>query len=284
MVDIFSRTLITGAGGMVGDYINFGIKTNRKTLDINNPQNIAAVFKKYKPKVILHLAAETDVDLCEQNPQHAYFVNAVGTYNIANEAAKIGAKLIYVSTAGVFDGKKKIAYTEKDQPNPQNHYSRSKYLGEIFVRSLLKDYLIVRTGWVFGGGKKDHKFVGKIVNLLQSKDKIQVVYDTTGSPIYSKDLIEGIKYLIKKNKKGIVHLANKGSSNRFEMAKIIASVINPNAKIEKVASSTFKDLTVKRIASEAILTKVPVRGWEDALREYLNSEWKSRKIKQTYSK
>lgn len=274
-MDILSKTLITGGGGMVGGYVDFGVITNRSILDINNPENIRLVFKKYKPKVILHLAAETDVDFCERNPDRAYLINTIGTLNIAKGALDIGAKLVYVSTAGVFDGNKKTPYTVFDIPNPQNYYSRSKYLGELIVQSFLKDYLIVRAGWVFGGGKNDHKFVGKITSLILKNSKIEVVHDTKGSPVYGKDLIEGIKSLIIDEKRGIVHLANKGQANRYEMAKIISKVVNPKVEIVKVDSSKFKNLDVKRIKSEAILTSISMRGWREALVEYLEEEWLS---------
>jgi len=118
------------------------------------------VAKKYRPKVILHLAALTDLDYCEKNPAEAYLVNSVGTYNVALTAREVGAKLVYISTAGIFDGQKKGFYRESDLGNPQNHYGHSKYLGESAVQNILNDYIIARVCWMFGGGPtKDKKFV-----------------------------------------------------------------------------------------------------------------------------
>lgn len=273
MENIFSKTLVTGAHGMVGAYVDFGIKTSHKILDITNIDQVRGIVKKYQPMNILHLAAETDVDKCEREQEHAYFVNTIGTYNLLIIAKEMGIRFIYVSTAGVFDGGKETPYTEDDQPNPQNHYSRSKYLGEALVKKMLNQYLIVRPGWMFGGGEeRDHKFVGKMIPLMVKKE-INVVNDTIGSPTYAKDLIVGIKHLLKQKQTGIFHLANEGVCSRYDMAKVIAQEMRSRIKLIPVDSSKF-NLTVKRIKSEAIISqKYNMRPWQDALREYIQKEW-----------
>jgi dTDP-4-dehydrorhamnose reductase len=273
MEDILSKTLITGTNGMVGTYIDFGIKTSRKQLNIIDFHSVIHAVKKYKPKVIIHLAAETNVDKSEKFPEQAYLTNTVGTQNVLVAAHLIGAKVVYISTAGVFDGLKDEPYDESDIPNPQNHYSKSKYLGEKLVQDMFRDYLIIRPGWMFGGGpEKDHKFVGKVVELLD-KGEIKAVVDKKGSPTYAKDLVEKIKELIVKNKSGIYHLANSGISSRYEMAQVIAKTLKPETKVHKVDSSYFTQ-GVARINSEAIISnKLKMRPWKKALREYLLTEW-----------
>src|SRR3989344_4148971 len=109
--DIFDRALITGADGMIGSYIDFGIRTNHRSLDVTNLAEVMKVCNTHKPKLIIHLAAETDVDQCERDETHAYSVNAVGTYHMALAARDINAKLVYFSTSGVFDGTKGDPYT-----------------------------------------------------------------------------------------------------------------------------------------------------------------------------
>src|SRR3989338_4767009 len=116
------KTLITGASGMVGSYIDFGVKTDRKTLDVTKLEEVRAAVKFHRPNVIIHLAALTDLDYCEKNPIEAYLVNSVGTYNVALAAREAGAKLVYISTAGIFDCQKNGFYRESDPGNPQNHY------------------------------------------------------------------------------------------------------------------------------------------------------------------
>src|SRR3989344_2832978 len=176
------RILITGGDGMIGSYIDFGLRTNHSTLDVTNLSNVMAVCKEHMPHTIMHLAAATDLVRCEQEPTYAYLANAVGTYHMALAARAVGPKLICVSTSGVFDGIKKGPYTEEDVPNPINVYGHSKYLSELAVRGMTDDFLIVRTSWVFGGGMtKDKKFVGKM--LMQSgAAEIRAVTDKHGSP------------------------------------------------------------------------------------------------------
>jgi len=266
------KTIITGGDGIVGSYFNFGIKTDQKDLDITDLPETLRVIEKHKPKIIIHLAAETNLDKCEQDPQHAYFVNSIGTYNIALAAKEVGAKLIYLSTSAVFDGVKG-SYSKKDISSPQNYYGRSKHLGEVMIQGILKDHLIIRACWVFGGGPaKDHKFVGKIIRQIDSP-KIYALNDTYGSPTYAKDLVKEISSLIIKNAKGIVHVANKGRASRYDMVKLITKAINPKIKAVGVKSSFFK-LPAKRGRDESIISSAAnMRSWQEALEEYISAEW-----------
>ena len=259
---------------MVGSYIDFGVKTDRKTLDITKLDEVRAAVRLHDPNIIIHLAALTDLDYCEKNPTEAYLVNSVGTYNIALVAREIGAKLVYISTAGIFDGKKKGYYSEGDPGNPQNHYGHSKYLGELAVQSLLKNYIIARVCWVFGGGpKEDKKFVSKIIAQFD-KPEINALNDSWGSPTYGKDLIGALKKLIVKNAKGIYHLAGKGRGSRYDVAKFIVETLKSKSLVKAVDSSYF-NLPARRVRNEALNSKVKLmRPWREALREYLETEWR----------
>lgn len=272
----FPKTLITGAGGMVGSYFDFGVKTDRQTLDVTDLNAVMAAVEKYKPKVIIHLAALTDLDAGEKNPALSYNINTVGTYNTALSARHSGAKLVYVSSTGVFDGSKKTPYTEKDIPNPQNYYGHSKYAAELIIRSMLKDYIIARACWMFGGGPaRDKKFVAKIIAQLKKPDvsEIKALNDVTGSPTYGKDLAAALKKLILRDAKGIFHLTNKGASSRFDVAKVIVETLRPSVKVVGV-DSTYFNLPAKRVTNEAAVSRVDLmRPWQEALREYLKTEW-----------
>lgn len=271
-VDILNKTLITGAYGMVGSYIDFGYKMDHRMLDVTDLNDALSVVKKYKPETIIHLAAETDVPRCERDPQHAYFVNSIGTYNMAVAAKEVGAKFVYVSTSAIFDGTKKNPYTESDEPNPQDYYGRSKYLGEAIVKDILNDYIIARIAWVFGGGKKkDEKFVAKIIQQIHNTE-IKVVKGMRGSPTYGKDLVQALKKLIISNKKGIFHLSNTGSPSRLDIVKEIVRITNSKAKVVEVEPSFF-GLT-KITENQGMISKVNLmRSWEDALKEYIKEEW-----------
>lgn len=229
--------------------------------------------KKFTPTVIIHLAALTDVDRCEREPELADQINAMGTYHMALAAKEVGAKLVYISTAGVFDGTKKDPYTERDIPNPQNAYGRSKYRGEVFVQEVLEDYLIARVCWMFGGGPvRDKKFIAKVIAQLDHKE-IHAVDDQFGSPTFGKDLVAAIKTLILKDERGIVHLANKGVCSRFEYAKEIVKVAGGHADVIPVPASFFK-LDAIRTANEGLASRLNLtRPWQEAVREYITTEW-----------
>lgn len=272
---ILSNTLITGANGMVGSYIDFGIKLDRRALDITDLNEVLSVCKKYKPKVIIHLAAETDVGRCEREPQYAYFVNTIGTYNMVMASKEVGAKFVYISTSAVFNGTKKDSYKETDEPDPQGYYGKSKFLGEIVVKSILKNYIIARVCWMFGGGPiKDQKFVAKIINQTKQKE-IVVIRDMYGSPTYGKDLVLALKKMIIDKKSGVFHMSNTGSPSRFEVAREIVKITNSKAIVKEVNSDFFDPTDYKKKTNnESMTSKVKImRPWKDALKEYIETEW-----------
>lgn len=268
------KILITGASGMVGNYAGFGRKTDRLSLDVAKLSETLSFVRKEKPDAIVHLAALTDLDAAEKNPAAAYLVNAAGAYHLALAARENRAKLVYVSTAGVFDGTKKGPYAENDAPNPQNVYGHSKYLGELAVRGVLDNYIIARACWMFGGGPgRDKKFVAKIISQFDKKE-IFALGDAAGSPTFGKDLIAAVKKLIDADARGIFHLSNAGSATRFDVAKLIVETLKPEIKVTPVAAAYFK-LPAVRVKNEALSSKVKLlRPWQEALKEYLVTEWK----------
>lgn len=272
-----SKVLITGAGGMIGSYINFGIKTDRESLDIANIDDVSAVFQKYKPSVVIHLAAETNMEICEKDPLRAYNINVVGTYNIAKAAKLVGAKMIYVSTDAVFDGVKREPCFEDDEPNPQNVYGRSKYLGELIIQGLSSDYLIARTSWIFGGGpEKDKKFVAKIIYQLKDNNikEIKAINDVYSTPTFAKDFVDALKNLILNGEKGIFHIVNSDVASRFDVAEKLIKIIGSNVKLISASADSFSS-GVKAINTGGLASKrIKLRSWREALKEYVQNEWR----------
>ena len=279
--------LVTGANGMVGSYVKEVFKdeelvlTDVPEMDVCDKKKVFALIGKHKPKVVLHLAAETDVDLCESEVDHAYRVNAMGVYNVALACQKYGAEMVYISTGGVFNGAAGQVHTEFDEPAPLNIYSKAKHAGEKIVASLLSRYYIFRAGWMIGGGpQKDKKFVGKIIELCKKRKSIDVVNDKFGSPTFARDLVAGIKVIIKTGNYGLYHLVNTGVCNRYEIALEIVKLLNADVKVKPVSSDCFP-LPAPRAASEAmrnykldLLGINPMSGWREALAKYV-VEWGS---------
>jgi dTDP-4-dehydrorhamnose reductase len=290
MVFDIKRALVTGANGMLGDALcpllqkhaykvyATDILTGNGIfkLDIRNLTDVIDAVSSSKPDIIFHLAAETDVDKCELNEEHAYLNNTKGTENMAVVCKKKGIPMVYISTAAVFDGEKTTGYTEEDLPNPLSIYGKSKLKGEEAVEALLSKYYIIRAGWMIGGFNKDKKFVWKIAQLLETKKEIPVVIDKIGSPTFTTDFAKGILSVISTRQYGLYHCVNKGICTRFEIAQKIAEYMNKNDVILKPVTSEVFPLPAPRARSEALLNYRlsnmgldNMRPWQDALKEYI---------------
>ena len=284
------RMLVTGCGGMVGSYVSEVfvdrelVLTDRIEgfvhLDVREPSAVRKAVADARPDIVLHLAAATDVDLCEQDPDWAFHTNAIGTQNVALACQEFDVTLVYISTAGVFWGDKAEPYIEFDVPRPANIYGQSKLAGERIVSSLLRRYYIVRAGWMIGGGKKDKKFVGKVARLiLEGKNPVRVVSDKLGSPTYGKDLLTGIRILLSTGYYGLYHMVNRGFCSRYDVALALREFLQrPGVEIAPVSSAYFP-LPAPRARSEAmrnlkldLLGLNQMRPWQDALREYVQTE------------
>ena len=271
----FSKVLTTGANGMIGSYVDFGMRTDSATLDILDAEGTMRLVEEYRPSAVIHLAGATDMERCEREPAYAYELNVRGTYNVARAARAVDAVFVYASTSRVFKGDKKAAYTEEDIPNPVGRYAETKYFGELITAAVATKYIIARTAWVFGGGpERDNKFYGNVLRQLD-KPEIVALNDVRGSPTYGKDYVQAIKKLLMEGEYGIFHIANEGMATRFDIASAIATQLKSNAKVRAVDRNFFPSgMTLP--ANESIVSKrVTLRPWEEALAEYLADEWES---------
>jgi len=285
------KALITGANGMLADAFcplleKKGYKVYATDiasgngilkLDIRDLAEIRDAFSAGKPDIVFHLAAETDVDKCELNPEHAYSTNAKGTENIAHLCREYDIPMVYVSTGAVFDGEKEGGYTEEDNPGKSvNIYGMSKLEGERIVKSLLEKYYIVRASWMIGGLNKDKKFVWKITQLLKTQKEIPVVIDKWGSPTFTKDFAKGLIDIVETGKHGTYHCVSKGICTRFDIAKKIALYMGKKDTVLKPVTSDAFPLPAPRPKSEALLNynlkRLNMdngRPWEEVLKEYI---------------
>ncbi len=249
-------------------------------LDIADEKRVFEKISMAKPDYVFHLAAETNVDLCEQKPDHAFRINTLGTENIVLACQKFDIPLLYVSTSSVFPGVKKEPYTEFDAPNPVNVYAKSKLGGEIVVQKLLQRYFIVRAGWMVGGWDIDKKFVYKIVQQLkEGKKELRVVSDKFGSPTFTKDFANHLMNIVNTGRYGIYHLTNKGSCSRYDMAvKIVEFMgLKGQVKIQPISSDEFP-LPAPRADSEMVRNyKLDLLGfnnmpeWQESLEYYIKT-------------
>ncbi len=187
--------------------------------DIRDLGAVINSLRAYRPELVIHLAAYTDVDGCETDPRKAEESNGAGTRNVALACAGIDATMLYLSTDYVFDGSKGEAYREQDWPNPINVYGHSKLLGEQHVQAILDRYFIVRTSWLFG--PKGKNFVATILELAHRDRVLRVVSNQRGSPTYTRHLASKLVALIETKKYGIYHVTGTGNCSWFEFAQSI---------------------------------------------------------------
>lgn len=257
--------------------INLRLKDIEK-IDVRNLKEVDEWVRSEKPDFLFHLAAETDVDLCEKNPDHAYRTNYIGTENIALVCQKYDIRALYISTAGVFYGDKTEPYDEFDTPRPINVYGCSKLFGEIIFQKSLREYFIARAGWMVGGWEIDKKFVYKIVSqLLDGKKEIYAVNDKYGTPTFTTDFAKNLLPLIKTNRYGLYHMANRGWATRYDIARKVVEFMDLAGKVKvKPVSSAEFPLAAPRARSEMMknfhldlieLNHMP--NWEESLKTYI---------------
>lgn len=275
-----SKILVTGATGMLGSYIDFGVRFSKSELDVRNLDEVRRVFNEIEPEVVLHLAASTDYGASQASPENTYLTNAVGTYNIALAAKDFGSRVVLVSTSAVFNGTKHDSYTEDDVPKPISHYGHSKYLGELALQGLLSNFAIVRACWLFGGGpNKDHKFVAGVIRQLE-QPIIHVVSDRRGSPTYCKDLASELKKILYRSSENLYHLSNSGNPTRAEIAREIVRLTGSKAKVVEVEAEAFETRypgTSSRGNESMHSNFVSMRSWQEALEDYIKHEWQGNK-------
>lgn len=292
------RILITGCGGMLGDavYKVFSkacpnilatdIDLNEdwlQYLDVRNIKECEKIFNEFKPTLVIHLAALTDLEYCEKNQEECWKTNALGTENIALLAKRENILMVHISTAGIFDGRQD-EYNDFDQPNPLSLYGKSKYYGECFVQQYLSKYYIFRPGWMMGGGiKKDKKFIKKIFNQIkQGKKELFIVDDKFGTPTYTFDFAENMSRIIQTKYYGLYNQVCKGSCNRLEVAEEFIRLLGLSEKIKitKISSDQLsnyveEEFSAPRPYSEKLINlKLEgrnlnfMRHWKECLEEY----------------
>ena len=287
--------LITGSSGMLGralcqelsskyevtgmDIVKLEAQSSKLKgfieCDITDREKTIAEIISIKPDIVIHAAAYTDVDGCERNYEKAHRVNALGTETVALACHNCSALLWYISTDFVFDGEKKSAYTESDRPNPINIYDQSKLEGEKYVQSILKDFLVLRSSWLFGRGGRN--FVDILLEKTKDEKRIEVVNDQFGSPTYAKDLARAIGKLIDLGKRagGIYHITNSGSCSWYEFALSIKDLAKLDTNIVPISSEQYRSparrpkMSILENRRYQKVSGEKLRHWKEALKEYL---------------
>jgi len=293
------KIYIAGCGGMLGEafYKQFSMDYELKCTDkdVNESWLSFLDFRDFhayrnevthfRPDYLFHLGAYTDLEYCETHIEDTYLTNTLSVENAVFIANELDIPLLYISTAGIFDGAKEM-YDDWDVPNPLGHYARAKYAGERYVIENSRRYLVCRAGWMMGAGPaKDKKFVQKIMAQLKAgKKELFIVNDKDGTPTYTHDFAQNVKLLLQKELWGLYNMVCGGETSRLEVATEMISILglSDEVNIHPVTSDHFKvEYFAERPLCERLINRKlnnrnlnVMRDWKVALKEYLENYYK----------
>ena len=276
------KLLITGGNGQLGRAINNlyakrddieCINTDVADLDITNLDAVLAYVEKCKPYAIVNCAAHTAVDLCEDQEDLAYKINAIGPRNLSIAAEKYNCKMMQISTDYVFAGDATTPYTEFDTPAPKGVYGRTKLAGENFVKEFSSKYFIIRTAWLYGDGKN---FVKTMLKLAEDRNEIGVVCDQVGSPTSTVELAKAMDALLFTENYGVFHGTCEGVCSWADFAEEIFRIAGKDVKVNHLTSDQYP-AKAKRPAYSVLenymfklTTDFMFADWHDALNVYMD--------------
>jgi dTDP-4-dehydrorhamnose reductase len=246
------KFLVTGSAGLVGSQVVKDLIGNNHTvyscynkskpehgiatrLDLSDDNDIAKIMQDTRPDSIIHLAAMTGVDQCEEQPDMAMKINAEATKTLARQAARQSTFFVYVSTDYVFDGKNTMR-KESDTPSPLGVYGRSKLAGELALNNLASPYAIARTSTPFGFHKTKKSFPIWVKESLESKKDIPVLVDQFTSPTYVPNLSRMLMEIATRQLVGTFHTAGATRISRYDFAEMVSDKLNLNKKFLRPTS------------------------------------------------
>lgn len=293
------KIYIAGCGGMLGEafYAQFRddyiLKCTDKDvneswlsfLDFRDFDAYKKDVMEFNPDYLFHLGAYTDLEFCELNADETYNTNTLAVENAVFLANELNIPVLYISTAGIFDGAKEF-YDDWDQPNPLGVYARAKYMGERFVVENARRFLVCRAGWMMGSGpKKDKKFIQKLMKQIKDgKKELFIVDDKDGTPTYTHDFARNVRALLEKEYWGLYNMVCGGQTSRFEVATELIKLLNLSDKVKltPVGSDFFKEIyfAVRPPCERLVNRKLNIRSinlmrdWREALKDYINNYYK----------
>lgn len=262
--------LVTGANGQLGselkhiagNYPQYDfLFTDRNLLPIDQQAAVDQYFSEHKPDFCINCAAYTAVDKAEADRETAMNINGKAPGFLGEASARVGAKMIHVSTDYVFNGNSSTPYKEDDQTDPVNYYGQTKLEGELNLLSSNPDAIIIRTAWVYS--EYGNNFVKTMLRLMKERPAISVVNDQVGSPTYARDLAELIMVIVQNEnwKKGIYHYSNEGQISWFEFALQIRDAAGLQCEVNPVPSSGYP--TPAKRPAFSLLDKTKIKSAYD---------------------
>ncbi|MBO7224654.1 MAG: dTDP-4-dehydrorhamnose reductase [Bacteroidales bacterium] len=276
------NVLVTGAEGQLGlslkkiagnfPQYNF-IYTDKDNLDICNQDELKTFFESNNLYCVLHFAAYTAVDKAEQEETLAEEINSKASLSIAKLCAEHKTRLVYISTDYVFEGKDCIPHSTQEKTNPLSVYGKTKLKGEENCLENNPLTFVIRTSWLYSEFKSN--FVKTMINLSQTKEELNVIYDQVGSPTYARDLADfAVRAIEHINSKKILHYSNHGICSWYDFArKAIELWTEKTIRINPILTSQYPTLATRpkfsvfdKSESEKLLN-IKIPHWEDSLKD-----------------
>ena len=274
------KILLTGRGGQVGleleqrlPRLGELVVTGPEELDLADAGSMRRALRDIKPALIVNAAAHTAVDRAESEPELALRINGEAPGVLAEEAKRLGARLVHYSTDYVFDGSKRTPYVEDDAPRPLGVYGRTKLEGEKRVRASGCRHLILRTAWVYGRGRN---FMAAVLERARSGAALRVVNDQFGAPTWAADLADATVRMLELE--GTYHVTAAGQTNWFEVAQQLLKLSGLSARIQGVTTEEYGAKAPRPRYSVLDNGKLraagiePIGDWRQRLALYLQSE------------
>ena len=276
------KAVITGANGQLGmafrqEFARRGADfwaCDHLSCDITNKEQIGQILDSRKPSVLINCAAYNLVDEAQNNRSTAFEVNAEAVKILAQACHARGIKFIHYSTDYVFDGRKDGLYTEDDAVRPLNVYGLSKYEGEVSARTIIADYLIFRTSWVYGEGK--HNFLHKVSEWAVKSKVLKIAADEVSVPTYVDDIVLVTLKAMENGLTGLYHLTSSGYASRYELAKYFLKAAGLEVLVIPVPISQFQSKTVRPLFSAMSNQKISgklgiqIPCWQAGIEKYVS--------------
>ena len=294
------RIYMAGSGGMLGSSFYHVFRSDFELrctdIDVNDSWLSYLDFRDFKayrndvlafnPDYLFHLGALTDLEFCELNLRDTYLTNTLSVEHAALIANELDIPLLYISTAGIFNGEKDV-YDDWDIPCPLGHYAKSKYAGEVYVKENVRKHMICRAGWMMGGGPgKDKKLIQKIMSQIKNGSReIFIVNDKFGTPTYTVDFANNVKLLLSSEIWGLYNMACSGLTSRIDVITELITILGLVNKVNiiEVSSEYFNSnyFAIRPNSERLINYKLDLRNlnimrdWRLCLSEYIHNYYQS---------
>lgn len=281
------KVVLIGADGQLGSDLFERLDKKKTTalyypeFDVTKTEQIEDTFNRLSPTVVINTAAFNRVDECETSPLEAFKVNTIAVRDLAQVCQKLGAVFVHFSTDYVFNGEKRTPYTEQNSPHPVSVYGLSKLAGEILVRNVSNQFILIRTCGLYGKAGcwgKGRNFVDAMVEAASKNKPVRVVCDQTVTPTSTSELAQRVLELISSRQFGIYHMTNEGQCSWFDFARSIFELLEKEVELIPIDSDTYGALARRPVFSVLDSQKAgragitPFSHWKEALRDYMKEK------------